>query len=245
VWGALIAGTDEPDPLPVGIEARLAVFAELIATAVSNAAKRTALLASRARIVSAQDEQRRRVVRDLHDGAQQRLVNAVIQLQLAASRRDLTPATRELVDAALEHAEAAIEELRELAHGIHPSVLTHYGLAAAVEALAERSRLPVRVQIPEERFPPAIESTAYFIVAEALTNTLKHAHATVATVSATRLDGALVIDVEDDGTGGAVDKGSGLAGLRDRVSAVAGQLTVRSKPGQGTCVRAELPLEWT
>jgi PAS domain S-box-containing protein len=245
VWGALIAGTDEPEPLPVGIEARLAVFAELIATAVSNAAKRTELLASRARIVAAQDEQRRQVVRDLHDGAQQRLVNAVIQLQLTVSRSDLTPATRELVGAALEHAEAAIEELRELAHGIHPSVLTHYGLAAAVEALAQRSPLPVRVRIAEERFPPAVESTAYFIVAEALTNTLKHARATGATVSGERRNGALVLDVEDDGAGGAIDKGGGLAGLRDRVSAVDGRLTVHSEPGRGTCVRAELPLPMT
>ncbi|HET8587471.1 MAG TPA: GAF domain-containing protein [Candidatus Limnocylindria bacterium] len=243
VWGALIAGTDEPGPLPAGIEDRLAGFAELIATAVSNAAKRTELLASRARILAAQDEQRRQVVRDLHDGAQQRLVNAVIQLQLAAGRDDLSPETERLVRAALDHAEAAIEELRELAHGIHPSVLTHYGLAAAVDALAERSPLPVQARIPEERFPPAVESAAYFIVAESLTNAVKHARATVMSVSVQRANGALVLDVVDDGAGGAIDKpGGGLAGLRDRVSAIDGRLSLNSESGRGTHLRVELPL---
>jgi PAS domain S-box-containing protein len=244
VWGALIAGTDGPEPLPVGIELRLAGFAELIATAVSNAAKRTELLASRARIVAAQYEQRRNVVRDLHDGAQQRLVNAVIQLQLAAGRDDLSPETSTLVHAALEHAEGAIDELRELAHGIHPSVLTHYGLSAAVESLGERSPLPVQVRIPEERFAPAVESAAYFVVAEALTNAVKHANAHVVRVSAERNGDALVLEVEDDGDGGAVDKpGGGLAGLHDRVSAVDGRLTLRSERGHGTRLRIELPLE--
>jgi PAS domain S-box-containing protein len=244
VWGALIAGTDEPEPLPVGIELRLAGFAELIATAVSNAAKRTELLASRARIVAAQYEQRRNVVRDLHDGAQQRLVNAVIQLQLAAGRDDLSPETSTLVHAALEHAEGAIDELRELAHGIHPSVLTHYGLSAAVESLGERSQLPVQVRIPEERFAPAIESAAYFVVAEALTNAVKYANAHVVRVSAERKGDALMLEVEDDGDGGAVDKpGGGLAGLHDRVSALDGRLTLRSERGQGTRLHIELPLE--
>ena len=244
VWGALIAGTDDPEPLPVGIELRLAGFAELIATAVSNAAKRAELLASRARIVAAQYEQRRNVVRDLHDGAQQRLVNAVIQLQLAAGRDDLSPETSALIHAALEHAEGAVDELRELAHGIHPSVLTHYGLSAAVESLGERSPLPVQVRIPEERFAPAIESAAYFVVAEALTNAVKYANAHVVRVSAERNGDALVLEVEDDGDGGAVDKpGGGLAGLHDRVSALDGRLTLHSKRAHGTRLRIEFPLE--
>jgi signal transduction histidine kinase len=211
---------------------------------VSNASKRTELLASRARIVAAQYEQRRNVVRDLHDGAQQRLVNAVIQLQLAAGRDDLSPETSTLIHAALEHAEGAIDELRELAHGIHPSVLTHYGLSAAVESLGERSPLPVQVRIPEERFAPAIESAAYFVVAEALTNAVKHANAHVVRVSAERNGEALVLEVEDDGDGGAVDKpGGGLAGLHDRVSALDGSLTLHSRRAHGTRLRIELPLE--
>ena len=164
VWGALIAGTDQPEPLPAGTENRLASFAELIATAVSNTTTRAELLASRARIVTAADEQRRRVVRDLHDGAQQRLVHAVITLQLAAGRTDAPPE----VDSALEHARAAIEELRELAHGLHPAILTHHGLAAAVQGLAERAPIPVRVDIAEERYPTPVESAAYFVAAETL-----------------------------------------------------------------------------
>ena len=243
VWGALIVGTDEPEPLPVGIEQRLAVFAELIATAISNAAKRAELLASRARIVAAQDEQRRRVVRDIHDGAQQRLVHAVIQLQLAAGRDDLSSEARALIREALGQSEAAIDDLRELAHGIHPAVLTHYGLAAAVESLAERSPLPVQIRIPEDRFPPALESAAYFVAAEALTNVAKHAHASVVRVSAERTGDALVLDVADDGVGGATDKpGGGLAGLRDRVSALDGHLTLMSDAAGGTRVHIELPL---
>jgi PAS domain S-box-containing protein len=243
VWGILVAGTDQPERLPDGIEQRLAVFAELIATAVSNASKRGELLASRARIVAAQYEQRRRVVRDIHDGAQQRLVHAVIQLQLAAAGDDLPPEASALVREALQHAEAAIEDLRELAHGIHPSVLTHYGLGAAVESLAERSPLPVQIQIPEDRFPPALESAAYFVVAEALTNVAKHAHADVVRVSARRTRDALLLDIADDGVGGATDKpGGGLAGLRDRVSALDGRLTVDSDAATGTRLHIELPL---
>jgi signal transduction histidine kinase len=243
VWGALIAGTDEPQPLPPGSELRLASFAELIATAVSNATARADLIASRARIVQAADEQRRRVVRDLHDGAQQRLLHAVMTLQLAHGRDDAPPELTELVGQALEHARAAIEELRELAHGIHPAILTHRGLAAAVEGLADRAPLPVHLEIPEQRYPAAVESAAYFIAAEALTNVAKYAQASTARITAAQSADRLVLAVEDDGAGGANPyPGSGLSGLRDRVAALDGTLTVDSPPGAGTRIRAEIPL---
>jgi signal transduction histidine kinase len=239
VWGALIAGTDAPEPLPPRSELRLAGFAELIATAVSNATTRLDLIASRARIVHAADDQRRRVVRDLHDGAQQRLVHAVMTLQLAKDSGDVPP----LVDEALEHARAAIDELRELAHGIHPVLLTTRGLAAAVEGLADRSPVRVRVDVPERRYDASIESAAYFVAAETLTNVAKYAKASVVTVTATDTGEALLLTIEDDGVGGAAPApGSGLSGLRDRVSALDGRLVIDSSPGQGTRVTAEIPL---
>jgi signal transduction histidine kinase len=231
VWGALIAGTDEPEPLPAGLELRLASFAELIATAVSNAASQAELLASRARIVEAGDEQRRRVVRDLHDGAQQRLVNAVMTLQLGD------------VDAGLEHVRAAIAELRELARGIHPAILTDHGLAAAVEALADRAPLPVAVEIPEARFPPLVESAAYFISAEALTNVAKYAHAHRAHVKAEAVDGRLELTISDDGVGGAqASAGGGLRGLQDRAAALHGTVAIDSPRGAGTRISVVLPI---
>jgi PAS domain S-box-containing protein len=243
VWGALIAGTDEPQPLPSGTEEQLAGFAELIATAVSNATARSELLASRARIVEAADEQRRRVVRDLHDGAQQGLIHAVMTLQLARARDDAPPELSRLVADALEDTRGAIEELRELAHGLHPAILTHRGLAAAVEALADRAPLPVHTDIPEERYPDSVESAAYFITAEALTNVAKYANASTASVTATSSAGSLVLTISDDGSGGASPSpGSGLSGLHDRVSALEGTLAVDSPPGRGTRVRAEIPL---
>jgi signal transduction histidine kinase len=243
VWGALLAGTDEEEPLPTGAEHRLAGFAELIATAVSNTTARSELLASRARIVEAADEQRRRVVRDLHDGAQQRLVQAVMTLQQAQSRSDLSAEIRPLVEDGVALTRAAIEELRELAHGIHPAILTHHGLGAAVDGLAERAPLPVDVEIGDDRYPPAVESAAYFVAAEALTNVAKYAQASTARVTAARAGDDLVLAVADDGVGGAREEpGSGLSGLLDRVAALDGTLTIESPPGGGTRVRAVLPL---
>jgi signal transduction histidine kinase len=244
VWGALIAGTDEPDPLPPATEDRLASFAELIATAVSNATSREELLASRTRIVEAADQQRRRVVRDLHDGAQQSLVHAVIDLQRALGREDVPPEIATLVAGGLEHARAAIEELRELARGIHPAILTHHGLAAAIDALAQRAPLPVDVAVPETRFPASVESAAYFVVAEALTNVAKYSRATTALVSAEPGDGRLVLTIADDGVGGAEYRpGGGLTGLDDRMAALGGALAVVSPAGGGTAVRATIPLD--
>jgi signal transduction histidine kinase len=243
VWGALIAGTDEAEPLPAGTELRLASFAELIGTAVSNATTRDELIASRARIVEAADEQRRRVVRDLHDGAQQRLVNAVMTLQLARSRSDVPEGLGSLLDEGIRHTRSAIEELRELARGIHPAILTHHGLAAAVEALADPAPLPVTVDIASDRYPASVESAAYFVAAEALTNVAKYARADTARVKAAPAGDPLVLTVEDDGVGGTERApGSGLAGLQDRMAALDGTLAVDSPPGGGTRIRAEIPL---
>jgi PAS domain S-box-containing protein len=243
VWGALIAGTDEPEPLPPGTEDRLAEFAELIATAVANATTHSALVASRARIAEAADDQRRRVVRDLHDGAQQRFVQTIMTLQVAQRRAGDDPELAGLVGESLDSARAGLEELRELARGIHPAILTNHGLAAAVEALADRAPLPVEVEIADTRFAPSVESAAYFVAAEALTNAAKHSGATSVRVTGGETRRRLRLEVRDDGAGGAQEvPGSGLAGLADRVAALDGELTVDSPPGGGTRLVAEIPL---
>ncbi|MCW3065364.1 MAG: domain S-box protein [Solirubrobacterales bacterium] len=243
VWGVLCAASDGPDPLPAGTEHRLAGFAELIATAVSNAAARAELVASRVRIVEAADEQRRRVVRDLHDGAQSRLIHTVIALEHARGHEAVPPEVRTLLEEGLAHAHSAIGELRELAHGIHPAILTNSGLSAAVEVLADRIPLTVDIEIPDERYPPAVESAAYFVAAEALTNVAKYAHASTARIAATRTPVGLRLVIEDDGVGGAEPAaGRGLAGLEDRLDALDGVLALESPPGGGTRIRAEIPL---
>jgi signal transduction histidine kinase len=243
IWGALSAAWPTGAPPPEGAEDRVAEFAELIAYAIDNAETRQELAASRTRLVQAADEQRRRVVRDLHDGAQQRLIHAVMTLQLANARDDAPPDLGRLIADALADTRAAIEELRELAHGIHPAILTHRGLAAAVEALADRAPLPVHLDIRNQRYPSSVESTAYFIAAEALTNVAKYARASTVRITAAPTADQLVLTIDDDGTGGATPSaGSGLSGLQDRVAAVDGTLTVDSPPGAGTRIRAELPL---
>ena len=244
VWGGLIAGTDQPEPLPPHTELRVASFAELIATAVSNATARSELIASRARIVTAADAARRHLARDLHDGAQQRLVAAVMSLQLAGERLDGDPAAaRPLVEEALEHTREGLSELRELAAGMHPSILTGRGLRAAAAALARRSPIPVEVEAPEQRWPPHVEAAAYFLIAEALTNAIKHANASRVDVRVSESGGKLVVEVADDGAGGAdVGTGSGLVGLRDRVEALGGHLRIDSPPGRGTRLTASLAL---
>jgi PAS domain S-box-containing protein len=203
------------------------------------------LRASRGRIVEAADAARRRIERDLHDGAQQRLVAMALDVRLAGARlsKDPSEAVPYLERLGRELAEAS-DELRELARGIHPAVLTDHGLAPAIEALASRAPVPVEIlAVPGGRLAPAAETTAYFTVAEALTNVAKYARATHATVSLDQVDGALVVDVRDDGVGGAkAATGSGLSGLADRVAAVDGTLTVDSPEGAGTHLRAVLPL---
>jgi signal transduction histidine kinase len=200
------------------------------------------LRASRARIVSAADEERRRLERDLHDGAQQRLVALVLNLKLARNSDDPT-AVRELLDDAIDELTEATAELRELARGIHPAILTDRGLDAAVNALASRATVPVEIQrVPDERLDAPVESTAYFVVAEALTNVARYSQASHAEVEIDRANGTLVVEVRDDGVGGAdPGRGSGLRGLADRVAAVDGRLVVTSEPGGGTTVHAEIP----
>jgi PAS domain S-box-containing protein len=209
------------------------------------AARTEELKASRARIVAAADAARRKIERDLHDGAQQRLVALALDVKVARARIDSDPAAAgPVLDRIAAELGEASAELRELARGIHPAVLTERGLRPAVEALAGRAPVPVEIDgDPGERLPPTIEVTAYFTVSEALTNVAKYARASRATVRLAREDGALVVEVRDDGVGGAqAGAGSGLSGLADRVGAVEGALTVESPPGEGTVVRAVLPV---
>ena len=243
LWG-VIAVTWGGERLPPGdAEGRMAKFAQLLETAIANADSRDQLISSRARLLTAGDEARRRVVRDLHDGAQQRLVHTIVTLKLAQrALRDDHGKTESLLSEALEHAEQGNRELRELAHGILPAVLTQRGLRAGVGALVARLDLPVRVDVPAERLPGEIEASAYFIVAEALTNVVKHAHAGRAEVTASREDGMLRVEIRDDGAGGAEPDGPGLVGMRDRVTTLGGRLEIDSPAGGGTLVAATLPL---
>jgi signal transduction histidine kinase len=243
LWGVMGIGATQDEPLPADTEARLASFTELAATAISNAEARTEVAASRARIAVAADEQRRRVVRDLHDGAQQRLVHTILILKLAqrASQNENEDVS-ELLTEAVRSAEQAMADLRELAQGILPDVLTHGGLRAGVEALASRMPVPVEVGVSVGRLPAAVEATAYFVVAEALTNVAKHAHAGHVEVTARIVDGTLAVEVRDDGTGGARTDGSGLIGLADRVAVLDGRLQVESRAGGGTQLAAAIPL---
>ncbi len=243
LWGALAVHSTQEEPLPVDTELRVGEFTGLVATAISNVQAREDLAASRARIVAAADDERRRVVRDLHDGAQQRLVHTVVTLQMAS--RALAHESGEgspLVAEALQHAQEATDELRELAHGILPSVLTRGGLRAGVDALASRMPLPVKIRVPVQRLAPEVEATAYFVVAEALTNVAKHSHADRAAVSAEVENGGLHIEVRDDGIGGANAAGTGLVGLADRVAALAGTLRLESPADGGTLVTADIPV---
>jgi signal transduction histidine kinase/limonene-1,2-epoxide hydrolase len=243
LWGVMVATSPEAGSLRADTESRLENFTELVATAISNTEAREEVAASRARIVAATDEERRRVVRDLHDGAQQRLVHTIITLKLArrAVQNEREDAAALLTEA-LDHAEQATAELRELAHGILPAVLTQGGLRAGVDALA--SRMPVSVEngVSVGRLPAAVEATAYFVVAEALTNVAKHARAERAAVTARVEDGTLVVHVRDDGVGGAQRNGSGLTGLTDRLAALDGELRVESPADRGTVVAATIPL---
>jgi signal transduction histidine kinase len=194
--------------------------------------------------VAAADRERERVVRDLHDGAQQRLVHTIVTLTLARQALDNGGADAPaLVSAALQHAQEATAELRELAHGILPSVLTLGGLGAGVASLASRMTVPVEIDVSVDRLPAPVEATAYFVVAEALTNVTKHSHANGAAVTARIDDGALRIQVRDDGVGGAQADGSGLVGLADRLAVLDGSLDVESPAGGDTLVVATIPIK--
>jgi PAS domain S-box-containing protein len=243
LWGVAIANWGGEEAPSADSEERMAQFAGLLDTAIANADSRDQLTGSRARLLTASDDARRRVVRDLHDGAQQRLVHAIVLLKLArqAFREDDGKAER-LVGEALEHAEKGNDELRDLAHGILPSALTLSGLRSGVDAMVGRLDLPVDVDVTSERFDEEIEASAYFFVAEALTNVVKHAHAGHAEVTASKADGMLSVTVRDDGIGGADPGGHGLVGIADRVTALGGRLAIESPARGGTLLSAELPL---
>ncbi len=243
LWGAVLVSSVHPEPFAEGAEQRIADFAELAAQAIANAQARADLAASRQRIVEAGDGERRRLERNLHDGAQQRLVSLSLNLRLAARRCADDPDSRAAFDRAGEELAQALEELRELARGIHPAILSDRGLEPAIEALASRASLPVAIAIGiDDRLPEQVEAAAYYVVAEALTNAAKYANATEVRVDISRSDGVTRIEVADDGIGGAVtDRGSGLRGLADRVEALGGRLVLDSPEGAGTTVRADIP----
>jgi signal transduction histidine kinase len=244
LWGATtisVSGQEFPPDAAV----RLGKFTSLVAVALANAEAREQLTASRARIVQAGDAERRRLERNLHDGAQQRLVSVALGLRMADAQLERNvEAARALLTRASEELAVGLEELRELARGIHPAILTDRGLAPALEALAERASVPVVVNgLPQERLPEPIEAAAFYVVSESLANVAKYASAESARVDVVHNNGTLVVQVTDDGVGGAdVSKGSGLRGLADRVEALGGRLDVSSERGRGTTVRAELPV---
>jgi PAS domain S-box-containing protein len=243
LWGAVVISSHD-EPFPPEAEFRVGDFADLAAQAIANAHARDELAASRMRIVEASDAERRRLERNLHDGAQQRLVATSLAVRLAARRVTGDPAVRAMLDGAGDELARALEELRELARGLHPAVLTDHGLRAAIEAVADRAPVPVAVDVPlDERLPETVEAAAYFVVCEALTNVAKYAHASEARVRVGHDNGAAQVEVVDDGVGGAdASGGSGLRGLADRVEALGGRLMVTSPVGEGTTVRAQLPV---
>jgi signal transduction histidine kinase len=245
IWGLMTVGTSGGQPLPPDTEARLADFTDLLATAIANGESRAGLAASRARIVAAADQTRRRLERDLHDGAQQRLVS--LGLELRAAQAALPP---QLADVQAELSRVAdgvtsvLDELREIARGIHPAILAEGGLGPAVRMLARRCPIPVEVDVrAAARLPERVEVAAYYIVSETLTNAAKHANASVVHVDVEAVDGILRLRVGDDGAGGAdPTRGSGLVGLKDRVEAIGGVIAFSSPPGAGTSMVVELPL---
>jgi signal transduction histidine kinase len=237
---------DEPSLVrAASAAARLAIDNERLHAEVR--AKLEEVQASRARIVEAEDAERKRVERNLHDGAQQRLVTLSLAVGLLKEHLDHNGDSLRAaeVDRISRELRLALEELRELARGIHPAILTEEGLPAAVGSLADRSPVPVSVEDGSiGRLPEAVEATAYFVVAEALTNLAKYAHASRASVRLNRQGNRLQVEVADDGSGGAdVGAGSGLRGLEDRVAALGGALSVESRPGAGTRVQAEIPCD--
>jgi PAS domain S-box-containing protein len=241
-WG-VVAASEGSEPLPPGAERRLARFTDLVATAIANADSRAEVAASRARVVAAADEERRRVVRDLHDGAQQGLVHTIVTLELASrAHEEGHEGAQALLTEALEYARRAHDELRDLSQGILPAALRTGGLRAGMDVLVSRMPLPVAADVSVGRLPPVVEATAYFVVAEALTNVVKHAGAERAEVSVRVEDATLRIAVRDDGAGGARPDGRGLVGLRDRLEALDGRLLIDTTMVRGTLIAAEIPL---
>jgi signal transduction histidine kinase len=240
LWGVMIVGS-RAEPLPAGTEPRLAGFTELAGTAIANAEVQAALTASRARIVATADATRRHIERNLHDGAQQRLVS--LALHLRAAQTTAPPGTRKQLDRVATELDGVLDELREIARGLHPAILAAGGLQPALKTLARRSAIPVHLgnQV-YRRLPAPVEIAAYYTVAEALTNTAKHARATTAQINVAESHGVLHVRVHDNGHGGADFHGSGLVGLKDRAEALGGHLRLHSPPRAGTTLEIELPL---
>jgi signal transduction histidine kinase len=246
IWGAVVVATEAQPTFSEASIARLADFTELVSTAISNSTARSELEASRSRIVAAGDAERRRIERDIHDGAQQRLV--ALALELRGAELSLPPEqddARKQLDAVARELGNVLDELRELSRGIHPSLLTDRGLKAALRSLARRSPIPVELQASsDDRFPEALEVAAYYVASEALVNAAKHACASVVTIELEADGEQLLLSVSDDGVGGAdPSRGSGLVGLADRVGALGGRCTLSSPVGGGTTLAVELPLE--
>ena len=245
LWGAVVVSSVRTRTFAPGDEHRIAAFTELVAMALANAEAREQLAASRARVVAAGDAERRRLERNLHDGAQQRLVTLAIGLRIIDRLLDENPEeAHEALTRANEQLAETLAELRELARGLHPAVLSDHGLEPAIRSLIQRAPLPVELTFEAaERPSDAVEVAAYYVIAESLTNVAKYANATVARVEVRALGDRLLIEVADDGVGGADRaKGSGLLGLEDRVAAIGGRLHVESVLGRGTSVRADLPV---
>jgi signal transduction histidine kinase len=245
LWGAVSIGSTN-EQLPLGAEERLVKFTELVATAIANAEGKSELAASRRRIVAASDETRRRIERNLHDGTQQRLVS--LGLAVRAAEADLPPERDDLraqLSGVATGLVAAVEDLQEISRGIHPAILSKGGLGPALQALAHRSAIPVDLDIDADvRLAEPIEVAAYFVASEALANAAKYSQASRIDVSLRQRDGRLLLSVRDDGVGGAdAGRGSGLVGLADRVEALGGSIRVSSRPGEGTQITAELPVE--
>jgi PAS domain S-box-containing protein len=242
MWGAV--GIASAEPLPADTEARLGAFCELVSLAVASAQARADLSASRARLVKAGDEQRRKLERNLHDGAQQRLVSLALTIRLARRQLEIDQAAAAAsLEGAANELDLALAELRELARGLHPAALTEQGLGPALAAAVQRLPVEVDISAPELRLPENIEATVYYIVLEALTNVAKHAEATHAKVMIRVDDDVVRFEVTDDGRGGAdPSSGTGILGLRDRAEAVGGTLFVISPPSKGTLVTAQVPL---
>jgi signal transduction histidine kinase len=244
IWGMMLVGS--PGTFPGDTEARLASFMDLLSSAISNAESRAELAASRSRVVAAADETRRRIERDLHDGTQQRLVSLAIELRAAESRVPAGLAEHKAVfsHAARDLAET-VEDLQEISRGIHPAILSTGGLTPAIRTLARRSSVAVELDLQvEERLPPQVEVAAYYVVSEALTNVAKYAQASLVRVEVHAGAAVILLMVRDDGVGGAdPSRGSGLVGLKDRVEALGGTITITGGPGEGTSIAARIPID--
>jgi PAS domain S-box-containing protein len=242
IWGVMAAGWAQPREASIETEERIAEFTELVATAIANAESRAELIASRARVVAASDATRQRIERNLHDGAQQRLVTLALKLRTLSSVVP-TELEQQYADVA-SGLDDVLDELRELSRGIHPAMLSKGGLGPALKALARRSPLPVEVDVRLPVRPPErIEVAAYYVVAEAVTNVVKHGQASVVVVVVEAVNGDVQLSVADDGVGGAdPTRGSGLVGLRDRVEALGGSISLSSPPDEGTSIVVHIPV---